>query len=442
MSAVYPGHHRSDGAGQWRKWRRPVTSIVAPASSTTRRSTSASRTEPPGWTKAVTPASRHASTASGNGIERVRGAGGTDDRRRARDRSRLLDGLAGRVDPRCLAAAEADLPSVADEDDGVARHGPDDAPGKVEIARFLPRWGPAGSRLATSRGRRRPCRSRRRGSPRRRSAGRPTGRARRGRRGVAAAEFRVDDEAEVGLRRQHVERGGLERRRDDHLEEDRRESLGQGGIHRTGDGDDPAERRDRIAGEGRLPGGDEVRPFGDAARVRVLDDDAGGAAEGSGESVGRGGVEDVVVGELPPGDERVGPPERRVGKRPSRAADSGRPAGAGSRRSGASRSSRGRSSAMAGRDRSPRAGPARRAGRHRPRRCGPAVRRRSGRRRPPCGGTPRWRARPGGRPGPSRPPRGRRGSPGSGPATSRWRRWRGSWPRPGRATGRRCRSPR
>ena len=73
-----PGHDRVDQAPgatgdsisaacpQWRKWRTPVTSIAAPAFSTTSR-TSASRTEPPGWAKAVTPASRQTWTASGNG---------------------------------------------------------------------------------------------------------------------------------------------------------------------------------------------------------------------------------------------------------------------------------------------------------------------------------------------------------------------------------------
>ena len=44
----------------------PVRSIVAPAPSTAAIA-SASRIEPPGWTKAVTPASRQTSTASGNG---------------------------------------------------------------------------------------------------------------------------------------------------------------------------------------------------------------------------------------------------------------------------------------------------------------------------------------------------------------------------------------
>lgn len=51
---------------QWRKCRTPVRSIVAPAASTTAIA-SASLREPPGWTNAVTPASRQASIASGNG---------------------------------------------------------------------------------------------------------------------------------------------------------------------------------------------------------------------------------------------------------------------------------------------------------------------------------------------------------------------------------------
>jgi hypothetical protein len=51
---------------QWRKWRTPVTSMVASAASAT-ATTSASRRDPPGWTKAETPASRQTSIASGNG---------------------------------------------------------------------------------------------------------------------------------------------------------------------------------------------------------------------------------------------------------------------------------------------------------------------------------------------------------------------------------------
>src|SRR4051812_45394493 len=55
-----------DRRHQWRKCRRPVTTIAAPAWSAA-PTTSASRTEPPGWTIAVTPASIASCGPSGNG---------------------------------------------------------------------------------------------------------------------------------------------------------------------------------------------------------------------------------------------------------------------------------------------------------------------------------------------------------------------------------------
>ena len=51
---------------QWRKWRRPVNTIAAPASSQA-AITSPSRFEPPGWISAVAPARIAASGPSGNG---------------------------------------------------------------------------------------------------------------------------------------------------------------------------------------------------------------------------------------------------------------------------------------------------------------------------------------------------------------------------------------
>ena len=57
---------RGDLANQWRKCRVPVISIAPPTASTA-ATTSASRTEPPGWANAVTPAARQTSTASANG---------------------------------------------------------------------------------------------------------------------------------------------------------------------------------------------------------------------------------------------------------------------------------------------------------------------------------------------------------------------------------------
>ena len=61
-------HPRSDSdlAHQWRKCRVPVISIAPPTASTA-ATTSASRTDPPGWANAVTPAARQTSTASANG---------------------------------------------------------------------------------------------------------------------------------------------------------------------------------------------------------------------------------------------------------------------------------------------------------------------------------------------------------------------------------------
>src|SRR5207237_665445 len=51
---------------QCRKWRRPVTTIAPPAASTA-AATSSSRTEPPGWMIALTPASSASFGPSGKG---------------------------------------------------------------------------------------------------------------------------------------------------------------------------------------------------------------------------------------------------------------------------------------------------------------------------------------------------------------------------------------
>ncbi len=80
--------------------------------------TSASRTEPPGWTNAVTPAARHTSTRVGEREERIRGAG---RRRRAlaSGTARLLDRLPRGVDAARLARAEPDDAPVPDEHDRI-----------------------------------------------------------------------------------------------------------------------------------------------------------------------------------------------------------------------------------------------------------------------------------------------------------------------------------
>jgi len=53
-------------AGQCRKWRRPVATIAMPAASAAAM-TSSSRTEPPGWMIAATPASIASCGPSANG---------------------------------------------------------------------------------------------------------------------------------------------------------------------------------------------------------------------------------------------------------------------------------------------------------------------------------------------------------------------------------------
>ena len=62
--------------------RRPAASTAATAS--------ASRTEPPGCTKAETPAARHASTASGNGKNASEAHARLPDRLRSQEMDRAL----------------------------------------------------------------------------------------------------------------------------------------------------------------------------------------------------------------------------------------------------------------------------------------------------------------------------------------------------------------
>ena len=254
---------------QCRKWRTPVRSIVAPAASAT-AITSASRTEPPGWTKAR--------DARRRGRPRPRrGTGRRRPRRRRRrrvesgagDRLRLGDRLAGGVDPARLARAEADQPA---------------RPGR---GRWRCSSTPRTSRQARSRSRRLRCASGL-GAVATRPVGRVVGGV------VAAASTRIAPPAVriepngsgpaagrraggrapgrrpgagSAWRARIVERRRLEARARRHLEEDRRERLGQRRVDRPGQGDDPAEGRDGIAGEGRLPGLEERR----AARRRRTD---------------------------------------------------------------------------------------------------------------------------------------------------------------------------
>ena len=118
---------------------------------------------------------------------------------------------------------------------------------------------------------------------------------------------------QVRLRGEDLPGGRPERRRDDHLEEDAREAVGGRIVDLVGERHHPAERRDRVAGECRLPRPDERRAFRSSARVHVLHDHAGRAVEGAGDRRGGRGVEDVVVRERLALEGRGAGRERAVG---------------------------------------------------------------------------------------------------------------------------------
>ena len=186
----------------------------------------------------------------------------------------------------------------------------------------------------------------------------------------------------------------------------------------------PAERGDGIPGERGLPGLEQRRALGGATGVRVLDDDAGGAAELARDG-GRGRrIQDVVVRERLALERRVAAREGtdlpvRAGPPVARCRLVGVLAVAErldlleARRSGSAGTGR-RRRAVPGQSGQLEAGvghPARQLGR------------RSARRRRPCGGRPRRRGRPGRRrTAPRRRrPRAPRGGPRSAPARSRSR---------------------
>ena len=279
---------------------------------------------------------------------------------------------------------------VADEHDRVRGHAADQAPGKVEVEAARRRSGRGGWRRSRSPGRRRRCRARRRGRRRRPCGSSPSGR--RPRAGPSPPRAGSTHEAQVRLGRQDRER---RRRRTPGATTTSRKietsALGDRRVDRPGERDHAAEGRHRVAGQRRLPRLEERRPFRGAARVRVLDDDAGRPAQRAAERRGRRRVEDVVVRERLALERRLAGRERAVRRRYSPGAGSGPPAGAGSRRSAASRPSRARSSGVGGYGIV--------GGREQARldAAGPGARPRCARRTPPCGRTPRAPARAAGR---------------------------------------------
>ena len=107
----------------------------------------------------------------------------------------------------------------------------------------------------------------------------------------------IDEKAQVRLGRQSAPGGLVKAGSDDHLEEDRYERLGEGTVHLPGEPDHAPEGRDGIAGQGIPPGFHRAPALGRAARIGVLDDDAGWTAQRAGQCRRCSRVEDVVVGE-------------------------------------------------------------------------------------------------------------------------------------------------
>ena len=106
---------------------------------------------------------------------------------------------------------------------------------------------------------------------------------------------------QVLLRRDDLDRFVAGVGRDDDLGEDLGDRLRGFGVERAVERDNAAERGRGIASERFLVGVEQARAFGDAARVGVLDDDAGRGALGVelGDAfVGGVGVVDIVVGQL------------------------------------------------------------------------------------------------------------------------------------------------
>ncbi len=143
----HPVRRRS--LGQWAKWRVPVKYIVTPAAFAASM-VSSSRTEPPGCTIAVTPASIRICGPSSNGKNASEAA-----TRPLRPLPGPLDGEPAGVDAVDLAHADADGGAVGGEQDRVGLHRPAGLPGEREVGEHVGRGRLAGGQRPASPGRRR-----------------------------------------------------------------------------------------------------------------------------------------------------------------------------------------------------------------------------------------------------------------------------------------------
>ena len=133
------GRAPAAAAHQWRKWRRPVKTIAAPASSQA-ATTSSSRFEPPGWINAVAPASIAVSGPSGKGKNASEASDEPASSLRPPSSARvagLVDRDPHRVDPAHLPGADPDRRAVLGKHDRVRAHVAADLPGEQQVAPLL-----------------------------------------------------------------------------------------------------------------------------------------------------------------------------------------------------------------------------------------------------------------------------------------------------------------
>jgi hypothetical protein len=229
---------------------------------------------------------------------------------------------------------------LADEDDRVRGDAADQAPGEVEVGRSAS----VGGRRVATRPRGRIVGGDVGGRDEDAPPGGPQG-AGRGmrRRGTEPSEARsIDEDPQVRLRREDLEGLRLVRRGDDDLEEDRarpsRRPRSTSRVRAT----TPPNALTGSAASAAVPRLRERRPLGGAARVRVLDDDARRARAGAARVPAPPRASRTLLYESAlPWSGGAPRAERAVGDGRRPAGGSGPPAGAGSRRTGASRPSRG-----------------------------------------------------------------------------------------------------
>ena len=122
---------RTSQRRQWRKCRSPVNTMAMPCPSAA-AITSSSRTLPPGWITAATPAATTASRPSRNGKKASLAQTPPATRSPAR-----VSGDARRIEAVLLSGADAESLALVGEHDGVGRDRRADDPGELEVQPLL-----------------------------------------------------------------------------------------------------------------------------------------------------------------------------------------------------------------------------------------------------------------------------------------------------------------